>query len=85
MWGISPAIQMIKLARQAKKTVMVGCMTESSIGISAASQIAPLVDFCDLDGALLISNDPARGVMIKNGLIIYANEFGHGGTLKKQG
>lgn len=79
--GISPAIKMIHRARQANKVIMVGCMTESSIGISAAAQIAPLVDFCDLDGSILIDNDPAYGVKLYQGIINYPDRMGHGGIL----
>jgi len=43
---------------------MVGCMTESSVGISAIAHIAPLLDYVDMDGAMLLAKDPARGVQI---------------------
>jgi L-alanine-DL-glutamate epimerase-like enolase superfamily enzyme len=43
---------------------MVGCMTESSVGISAIAHIAPLLDYVDMDGAMLLSKDPAKGVHI---------------------
>lgn len=79
--GITPALKMIKAARAKNKMVMVGCMTESSIGISAAAQLLPLVDFADLDGAILINNDPASGVKLEAGKITFPNRFGHGGIL----
>jgi L-alanine-DL-glutamate epimerase-like enolase superfamily enzyme len=48
-------------------TVMVGCMIESSIGITAAAQFTPLVDLCDLDGAALLARDPYVGATIQGG------------------
>ncbi|MCJ7498324.1 MAG: dipeptide epimerase [candidate division Zixibacteria bacterium] len=65
--GIREAIKMIHTARACDLKVMLGCMIESSVGISAAAQIAPLVDYVDLDGNLLISNDPYSGVELKQG------------------
>jgi L-alanine-DL-glutamate epimerase-like enolase superfamily enzyme len=47
--------------------VMVGCMIETSVGITAAAQICPLVDICDLDGAALLASDPYRGATIEGG------------------
>ncbi|HCU86480.1 MAG TPA: dipeptide epimerase, partial [Verrucomicrobiales bacterium] len=46
-----------------------GCMTESSVGISAAAQLAPLLDYADLDGAVLLDQDAAEGVRVKNGAV----------------
>ena len=80
--GITPAMQMIKKARERNKMVMVGCMTESSIGISSGAQILPLVDFADIDGAYLLENDPADGVKLQRGEVIYPDRFGHGGIMK---
>ena len=57
---------------------MMGCMTESSIGISAGSVLAPLVDYCDLDGASLIANDIASGSKIINGKIEISDKPGLG-------
>jgi L-alanine-DL-glutamate epimerase-like enolase superfamily enzyme len=53
-------------------------MTETSCGISAAAQLAPLADWVDLDGALLIKNDPFRGVRIEKGRILLPQGFGIG-------
>ena len=52
--GITPALRMISEARKLKLKVMVGCMTESSVGISAIAQLLPLLDYVDMDGALLL-------------------------------
>lgn len=76
--GITPAYKMIKAARQMNLKVMIGCMTESSIGISAAAQLAPLVDFVDLDGAMLISNDPATGVKWSSSAVEWPTTAGNG-------
>ena len=76
--GLTPAIAMIQMARQYELKIMIGCMTETSIGISALGQILPLVDYADLDGSMLISNDPARGVYLDQGKAIYPKTFGTG-------
>ncbi|MBX3396877.1 MAG: dipeptide epimerase [Phycisphaerae bacterium] len=60
--GIRPALKMIHLAKAYGMKIMLGCMIESSLGIAAAAQLAPLVDWLDLDGHLLISNDPFTGI-----------------------
>ncbi|MDP1813145.1 MAG: dipeptide epimerase [Leadbetterella sp.] len=80
--GITPALRMIKTARAAKMKVMMGCMTESSIGISAIAQLLPLLDYVDMDGAMLISNDPADGVKLENGKVIYPERNGIGAYLR---
>ncbi len=76
--GMRAAHKMITLARAANMKVMLGCMTETSCGISAASQLAPLVDWADLDGNLLISNDIFEGVKIIDGKIIISEHNGIG-------
>jgi L-Ala-D/L-Glu epimerase len=81
--GITPAMRMIANARSKNMRVMMGCMTESSIGISSIGHITPLLDFVDMDGALLISNDPAEGVKVKNGNIIFPKRNGNGAILRK--
>ena len=62
--GISPALRMIQQAKALGMKTMVGCMTESSVGISAIAHIAPLLDYVDMDGAMLLAKDPAKGVRI---------------------
>lgn len=76
--GITPARRMIARARALGLQVMVGCMTESSVGISAIAQLLPLLDYADLDGAMLIANDPAAGVTFEDGNVVYASENGTG-------
>ncbi len=65
--GLLEAQRMITLARALNLKVMIGCMISSSIAITAAAHISPLVDYADLDGFLLIANDPYRGVTAPRG------------------
>lgn len=67
--GLSEALKMVKQARQMNLKTMLGCFIESSLAITAATHIAPLFDYIDLDGALLIKSDPFRGAQISNGQI----------------
>jgi L-Ala-D/L-Glu epimerase len=76
--GLTPAIKMIAQARKLHFKIMMGCMTESTIGISAGAVLAPLVDFVDLDGANLIANDIAKGTKINEGNIEFSEKFGLG-------
>jgi L-alanine-DL-glutamate epimerase-like enolase superfamily enzyme len=76
--GLREAWKMINYARSVGMTVMLGCMTETSCGVSAASQLSPLVDFADLDGNLLISNDIFDGVKVIQGKITLPDKPGIG-------
>ncbi len=67
--GLTPALRMIKMAREAGLDVMIGCMTESTVGISAAVQLLPFVDYADLDGPLLLSEDVATGLTYRKGSV----------------
>lgn len=67
--GIRETVRTIDVARASGLKVMLGCMIESSLGISAAWHIAPLVDYCDLDGNLLITNDPFTGLKATAGRV----------------
>lgn len=67
--GMNEAYKMAVLAKALGMKVMLGCMTETSCGISAASQLAPMVDWADLDGNLLISNDCFDGAKIVDGQV----------------
>ncbi|RMF45069.1 MAG: dipeptide epimerase [Planctomycetota bacterium] len=66
--GITPARRMITRAKQNGLQVMVGCMTESSIGIAAGVHLLPLLDYADLDGALLLAEDLADGLVWDRGV-----------------
>lgn len=76
--GLTPALQMIAKARNLDYKIMIGCMTESTVGISAGSVLAPLCDFADLDGANLVANDIANGTKIVNGKIQLSEKPGLG-------
>lgn len=79
--GLTPARRMIDQAKGFNMKVMVGCMTESSVGISAIAHLLPKLDYVDMDGAMLLSNDVANGVVLNNGRIIYSDQNGTGVTL----
>ena len=81
--GMAEAFRMISRAKELGLNVMLGCMTETSCAISAAAQLAPLADWVDLDGALLISNDPFDGAKVENGRVIVPARFGNGVALKQ--
>lgn len=78
--GLREAHSMIRMARALGLKVMLGCMTETSCAISAAAQLSPLVDWADLDGAVLIRNDPFRGATIVDGRITLPDAPGIGVT-----
>lgn len=82
--GIRNAYRMIKLARELNLKVMIGCMTETSCAISAASHLAPLADWIDLDGSELISNDLFEGMKIIQGEILIPDLPGIGAQKKSR-
>lgn len=79
--GMHEAYKMAVLARALDMKVMLGCMTETSCAVSAAAQLAPLADFADLDGNLLISNDRFDGMKIVDGKVTLSDAPGIGVTL----
>ena len=81
--GITPALRMIKNAREYGMKVMVGCMNESSVGTGAIAQLLPLIDYVDMDGPLLLAEDVAKGVTFDYGKIIYSQGQGLGITVDK--
>ena len=72
--------RMIQLARALGMKVMLGCMISSSVTVTAAAHLSPLVDYADLDGNLLIANDPFRGVRVEKGKLILPQRPGLGLT-----
>ena len=74
--GIGEAFRMIQIARSLGLKTMLGCMIESSIAVTAAAHLSPLVDYADLDGNLLIANDPYEGVKVVNGKLMLPNRPG---------
>lgn len=78
--GLREALRMIHAARACGLKVMTGCMIETSVGISAAAQFSPLIDYADLDGNLLAQNDPFDGVRVVDGKLILPDRPGIGAT-----
>jgi L-alanine-DL-glutamate epimerase-like enolase superfamily enzyme len=76
--GVQEALNMIRMARALGLKVMLGCMVETSVAIAAAAHLSPLADFADLDGNLLISNDPFRGPQVVKGKLILPDRPGLG-------
>ncbi len=77
--GLTPALRMIRAGKELGMKIMVGCMTESTVGISAIGQLLPQLDYVDMDGPLLISNDIARGIRICDDASIVFPELGGSG------
>jgi L-Ala-D/L-Glu epimerase len=77
--GVSMACETLRAARKTGLKTMIGCMIETSVLISAAAHLAKLADHLDVDGNLLITNDPYLGVTAKNGILSFAN------TVEKNG
>ena len=79
--SIFEAQKMIQMARERNMQIMLGCMIESSVGITAAAHLSPLVDYADLDGNLLINNDPYSGVLVEDGYLKLPGGSGLGVSL----
>ncbi len=79
--GMREAWKMLNFARALGMKVMIGCMTETSCAVSAAAQLSPAVDFADLDGNLLISNDRFTGVRVEDGRLVLPSDPGIGVSL----
>jgi L-alanine-DL-glutamate epimerase-like enolase superfamily enzyme len=76
--GIQEAMRMIHLAKAMNLKIMLGCMIESSVAIAAAAHLAPFVDWADLDGNLLLKEDPFSGLKVEKGQIILNDKPGLG-------
>ena len=81
--GLHEAYKMVTLARALDMKVMIGCMTETSCAVTAAANLAPLVDYADLDGNLLIANDRFTGMTVENGKVTLHDIPGIGVSLNK--
>ena len=79
--GLTPGRRMISEAKQLGLKTMVGCMTESSVGISAIAHLLPELDYVDMDGQLLLAEDIATGIRLNFGKIVYASGNGTGVSL----
>lgn len=80
--GLTPARRMIGAAKRMNLRTMVGCMTESSIGISAIAHLLPIIDFADMDGATLLKTDLADGVRFDEGTAHFPERNGSGALWK---
>ena len=78
--GVLEAFRMIQMAKALGMRTMLGCMVSSSVTVTAAAHLSPLVDYADLDGNLLIANDPYRGVRVVKGKLTLPNKPGLGLT-----
>lgn len=76
--GIRPALQAMAAARALDMQIMIGCMVETSVAVTAAAHLAPLCDYVDLDGPLLIANDPYRGVAYEGAILVLPERPGLG-------
>jgi L-alanine-DL-glutamate epimerase-like enolase superfamily enzyme len=81
--GMLEACRMIQIAKALGMKTMLGCMVSSSVSVTAAAHLSPLVDYADLDGNLLISNDPFHGVRVEKGKLILPKAPGLGLTAAK--
>ncbi|MEL6918122.1 MAG: enolase C-terminal domain-like protein, partial [Bacteroidota bacterium] len=81
--GLTPALRMIKKGKELGLKIMVGCMTESTVGISAIGQLLPQLDYVDMDGAMLLKEDIADGVrLVAQGKVQFPKIPGSGITLR---
>ncbi len=80
--GITPARRMITKARELDMKIMIGCMNETAIGSAAIAQLAPLVDYIDNDGTLLLAESIGNGITFDNGKMIYTTNHGLGVTME---
>ncbi len=84
--GQTPARRMLAQAKDLGMKTMVGCMTETSVGISAIAQLLPMLDYVDMDGALLLAGDVADGVTIEKGKVSFPDAPGsHGNGITWRG
>ena len=78
--GMQEALRMVAIARALGLKLMLGCMVETSVAITAGATISPLFDYADLDGNILASNDPFKGARTVKGRLILSDEPGLGVT-----
>ena len=83
--GLTEALKMVAMAQAYDFKIMIGCMVETSLAVTAASHLAPFCDYIDLDGSLLTSNDPFIGTKFSpNGQMFLSNDAGIGATLRNE-
>ena len=83
--GITEAMSLVATARAHGLATMVGCMSDTSVGIAAAASLGALFDFADLDSHLNLAEDPAEGAPIERGIVLPTARPGHGGRLVRRG
>jgi L-alanine-DL-glutamate epimerase-like enolase superfamily enzyme len=76
--GLREALRMVHAARALRLRVMIGCMVESQLGVAPAAQIASLADWVDLDGHLLLADEPFRGLQLEDGRVLPSHDPGLG-------
>jgi L-alanine-DL-glutamate epimerase-like enolase superfamily enzyme len=79
--GLTPARRMLQHAKRLGLRTMVGCMTESTVGISAIAQLLPMLDYVDMDGAVLLDQDIASGSHLEKGVCVFSDQPGTGAEL----
>ncbi|RZP03069.1 MAG: dipeptide epimerase [Flavobacteriales bacterium] len=82
--GITEAIKILNVAKSHSLKTMIGCMSESSISISAGASISGIIDYVDLDSHYNLDPDPSEGSKMENGITITNSKYGHGANLKKE-
>jgi len=83
--GITEALRILNVARSHGLKTMIGCMSESSVSISAGASITGIIDFVDLDSHYNLDPDPSEGSIMVNGITMTSSKSGHGAKLKAQG
>ena len=81
--GITEALRILNVARSHGLKTMIGCMSESSVSISAGASITGIIDFVDLDSHYNLDPDPSEGSIMKNGITMTSSKLGHGAKLKR--
>jgi L-alanine-DL-glutamate epimerase-like enolase superfamily enzyme len=76
--GMLQAFRMLQIGKALGMKTMLGCMISSSVSVTAAAHLSPLVDYADLDGNLLIANDPYSGVLVDRGRLVLPDRPGLG-------
>ena len=80
--GITEALKILNTAKLFGLKTMIGCMSESSIAISAGASISGIIDYVDLDSHYNLDPDPSDGAFMQNGITMTTNKYGHGANLK---
>ena len=80
--GITEALKILNVARSHGLKTMIGCMSESSVSISAGASITGIIDFVDLDSHYNLDPDPSEGSKMVNGITMTSSRLGHGAKLK---